>query len=233
MDWKQHFISCMNMSTTYSNMFYCITEAFETIYWPHTEHVYMHTYVPIIISCIEWRMLRLPYSDYGHIRLSQVIELSKLFSAFATVWDTCPVFQLLHCVGVTFPFPLNVPLPGFVSLHCWACDGEQLLCWCQKNSQRRHKRERKSFKLYHFFFFFSFRKRTRTTQQATDVMRQWCTSLVYSEYADYRVNGNIAVAARHEICLFGPLDHARSSVLFVETQSMFCFDVVFCFFFQS
>lgn len=84
-----------------------------------------------------------------------------------------------------------------------------------------------------FFFFFSFCKRTRATQQATDVMRQWCASLVYSEYADEHVNGNIAVAALHEIRLFGPLDHARLSVLFVETQSMFCFDVVFFFFFSK
>lgn len=80
-------------------------------------------------------------------------------------------------------------------------------------------------------FFFPFRNREQHNRPPTSrcCSHQWCTSLVYSEYANYHVNGNAAVAALHQKSLFGPSDHGRSSVHFVETKSMFCFDVDFFF----
>lgn len=153
----------------------------------------------------------------------------RLFSAFATVWDTCPGFQLLHCVTVASPLPLWAPLPHFAALHCRACDGEQVLrrVDTRKTAKGNANESGRAFSCFGFFQFGKELEQHNRPPTSRCCSHQWCTSLVYSEYANWHVNGNTAVAALHENSLFGPPDHERRTVLFVEMKSMFCFDVNF------
>lgn len=98
-----------------------------------------------------------------------------------------------------------------------------MLCWYKKNGGKTTQKRAEELPVVSGFFFLPFGKELEQhNRPLTSPCRshQWCTSLVYSEYANWHVNGKRAVAAPHENSLFGPSDHERSSAPFVGKKSI-------------
>lgn len=152
-----------------------------------------------------WNNLLTPYRTrlYAHLRSYNnfmywvtyvTVALLRLgsYKIKSGYWVIKAIFSICHSLGHMPCFPavalcrcrISFPSKGATSwlrlpplLSMWW--GAIAVLMPEKQPKTTQKRT-EELSIVSFFFC----KRTRTTQQATDVMRQWCTSLVYSEYAD-------------------------------------------------